>query len=335
VLVALALAAGLVSVWISARTGRALVVGPVACNGTNNPTVTSLQACADLATARCAETKACAPGTYAAQSSDTTCVHYDALLCERRLEAPSTVDDQYGIEGCTGVFAPDGGYSCPDYLASRTPQPCLPGSGALREGAGCAFDAQCESTFCALPAGGVCGACAAPRAAGDSCAGLDSCGAGGRLSCAASGKCVAPGAAGAACDPETAPCAATLDCVKGSCEPQGTLGGAPCDPMAGPGCVHALGLFCASSGTCAGITFAAAGAACNAAGGVECAASGLCVNGACVAPVDPLADAGVACDATKGPPCPHPWRCAGGACVLPDGNRCARPDAAPPVDANP
>jgi hypothetical protein len=166
--------------------------------------------------------------------------------------------------------------------------------GALPNGAACGFDAQCQSTYCSVGLGTLCGTCGSPPAVGGSCAELF-CGPG--LICAGISKtCGTPVAVGAACDP------------------------APCSP--GSVCVGAVGTRRCQ----AAVSVAAGGQPCGLVGGsrVECAAQGLCklatgqTSGTCLS----AAADGAACDDTNGPLCALPARCVAGTCQLPSAVSC-------------
>lgn len=335
---------------MSFRWIAALTLCAAAC-GTTSPTSPDAAsdaasdagnaACADLAAARCQKRDMCTGGLgNERQYGDlTTCKARDVLGCEAALGAPGTSATPAFYESCSQAI---GGESCGDWFGNAPPAACVPAPGARANGQACSFNAQCASTWCAVPKGAACGACAALPKVGDACDTTADCGRG--LLCAPANTCATPVQASGTCD-SSRPCAAGLTCVgetktaPGACMAAGATAGAACDPkhQTAAGCDGNLGLACIGT-TCAKIQLVGAGAPCGAltdAGTVEdvaaCTGGALCVmpqgskSGNCVAPA---AD-GAACDATNGPPCLAPARCVtasdastAGVCTLPSSNAC-------------
>ena len=204
------------------------------------------------------------------------------------------------------------------------PTACATKTGMVATGGTCAFPSQCQSAYCAIVPKSPCGTCAAPPAAGASCAMVTTCGQG--LICSAGLKCVAAGGSGAACDADD-PCQVGFSCVgavaktmtkpavMGKCEATVTMEGAACDATlkTGPDCAGDQDLVCnATSKKCATLAVAAPSAACGNATGQEI----ICGDGAnCSAKVGP--DEAGTCTA-----------------AVPDLNPCMRVLGAAPCEAN-
>lgn len=328
--------------------GSALVVavvgGVAACSGSTTGTSlstgsggmgpTAQAACADVAKARCALDDACTNdlGTKVVWGDLATCEARGTASCVTALGAPDTSQTPATIEACAAATPME---SCSDFLGNNPVSACVPKPGGLVDGKGCAYNAQCSSTFCRYEKGAACGVCVALPKAGDACEVNADCGRG--LVCdKTSSTCVAPAAKDAACG-EGVPCGAGLTCVgatmmaMGKCQASGAMAGAACDPkhQTGSGCDASLGLFCSpTSKQCEAMTLATAGQPCgvvNKTSFAICTGGALCVlasaSGTCVAP----AAEGAACDSAKGPPCENPARCVttadggtAGTCKLPD-----------------
>jgi hypothetical protein len=296
-------------------------------------------ACQAVAQARCNLRSTCSGGTRIARDYGdmNTCVVREKIACLNGLGAPSTGNSPSAVQSCARALPSE---SCSDFFLGNQPAPCIV-TGKLAQGAVCAFNGQCGTTFCAIPRNVACGICQPEPSAGTSCA-TTGCGRG--MECdAASMTCVVPGGLAASCNRET-PCGPGLSCVgattttMGTCMAAGTTVGATCDPRqrTTPNCDGELGLYCnAVTLKCAALTYAAANAPCgtNASDGTEisCASGGACVGatatmlGSCQAPA---ADGGT-CDTNAGPPCLAPARCitgggttTSGTCELNDAVMC-------------
>lgn len=319
---------------------------------------TAAQACADSAHATCTERETCSVGSFLNKrtyGSEAECEARTVTTCLDGLMATGTAQTPTRIEGCVAEYP---GYACTDYLDGNPPAACVPPAGTVAMGGACGANAQCASTFCAIPQYQVCGTCQPLPVAGATCQVAADCGrdlACAKAATAASGTCATYITATGACLTNVTPCEAGLSCVgedaatatKGVCTASGATVGAACDGTRKtlPACNNDLGLVCiptakgSAVGTCQNITLAAAGAACGDVGAApitgfaDCEAGALCVEatgattGTCKAP----AGDGNACDTdpTKGPPCLAPAKCVpasatvtSGVCTVPNATKC-------------
>ena len=218
------------------------------------------------------------------------------------------------------------------------PEECTPVAGSVLNGAHCFTAAQCQSTFCDLPAAAECGVCARVPQSGDSCNATADCGDQTGLGCV-SGHCVPYEAVGSHCASGVTLCGPGIVCTTfpadmdagtgadASCLPQGTQVGDPCSTSntVSPGCDGSYGLVC-TSGACANVDYVFdAGDSCDSVT-VRCGGNGLCVGGACVEAV--TAD-GTPCDTRNGPLCLPQARCittggTSGTCVSLSNTTCAQ-----------
>jgi hypothetical protein len=279
-------------------------------------------ACADLASAECAELEICAKVLLETRyGSVPTCESRLGASCTRSLGAPSTGNTARHAEACAQKYTT---WSCADYLSNADlPAACTPPTGTLPSGSACSFAAQCRTGFCAIAQNVACGTCAPSPAVGDSCASLSTCGA--HLLCLPGARvCGTLGAPGAECSKD-APCGAHLSCigartatgVPGRCQSSATASGIPCDPTLakGPGCDYDGSLVCnGQTKTCEPLTISPAGGPCDLEDHqfATCAADGRCntneagATGSCSA----AAADGEACSAAgAGPSCLPPARC--------------------------
>jgi hypothetical protein len=302
------------------------------------------EACAAVAKAQCDKRVECSGkidargvGVIRMFGSMAECLARQALQCESAYRAPGSGHSLATEAECAQALA---AFSCAAFFANDAPGPCRP-SGARVNGAACAYDTQCRSTFCTGETHAACGTCGPEPALGASCADAD-CGRG-QLCDGATKTCRAPGAAGDGCD-SSDDCGYGLVCGGGSGSAGG--GGAMCreavaaigEPCGGMNalCDGAQGLFCSSSmgaKKCAAMTFVAAGAPCGllapdsfaacTAGGCYTAKglAGAGEMGTCKA----NAADGAACDTATGPACELPARCVlgngtAGVCRVPGGS---------------
>ena len=300
------------------------------------------KACSDSATARCNKEASCSNGAAITKNDGdmSTCLLRQKANCTRALAAKSTGNTPDNSEKCAPAITAE---SCGDFFGGNTPAACL-FSGAIADGAACAFNGQCRSGYCTNNRLAACGVCGQPPALGGDCT-MSFCAHGqtclntpGAMGAAAT--CTTEGTQGAACS-RTAPCAAGFSCIRanmaamGTCMSDATTVGAACDLAAGPGCARTLGLWCnTTTKMCTSIDFAANGAPCGqTAGGdlVDCKQGACYGGGAGVLMGLCKADAadGAACDTRSGPGCTPPARCAPsaagattGTCVVPDGSTC-------------
>ncbi len=106
-----------------------------------------------------------------------TCQAVYQQSCLGIMNAPSSGQSIAGIEACVQELSPPASkWSCGDYLFNQNPPPdCQVPAGALANGAPCALSQQCQSAFCSVATGKMCGTCAPALQAGGSCAGLAGC----------------------------------------------------------------------------------------------------------------------------------------------------------------
>ena len=253
------------------------------------------QACKNYAYARCMRLETCSATLIETEYGDiATCESLFAGQCVLAQRAPGSSSSLAQQQACMAAL-PD--WACPDIIfAENVPPACAASPGSLADGAPCAANAQCQSTWCARAAGSSCGTCGPPPKAGDPCKLVSQCGSG--LTCvAATGTCTPHAALGTSC--ASAPCDDGLACAAGICQATVATMNAPCSTAVG--CDSYAGLSCnGASGTCQTLTLAAPGQAC---GFVEnqyqgCKA-GACSRGSCVGDA-PL---GGACDLAAGPSC--------------------------------
>lgn len=207
-------------------------------------------ACTDSARAMCTELESCTPASLQTTYGDEpTCELRIKAACLSSLAAPSTGANPDKTEACAQAYP---SYGCTDYRnKTNIPAPCLPATGSLPSGGGCAYAGQCQSGFCAITPGSACGQCASMPKQGDSCAQLTSCGP--TLTCASDALvCTALATQGQPCGMGQ-PCGAGLSCVAasgagtpGTCQTAGAQVGAACDGSlkTGPSCDGELGFYC-------------------------------------------------------------------------------------------
>ncbi len=299
---------------------------------------TAQQACSDLATSECNLRSSCSNGfDISATFGDlATCVSRLQTSCVAALAAPGTGATAAQAESCAQAETTE---SCSSYHDALAPSACLPPAGTVAAGSPCAFAGQCQTSFCAIADDEVCGVCAAPPQAGDSCA-SSGCGVG--LICLKDTVvCAVPVADGGACSDADA-CGAGFSCLglrkdAGTCTPEGAVGSV-CDDAAllAPQCDSSSGAFCErgdrDAGICQPTALAATGSPCGTVSGIAttCGTGGLCVRplpdagtGSCVA----YAADGDRCDSAAGPPCLAPAQCVpttdagtAGTCTLANGS---------------
>jgi hypothetical protein len=255
-----------------------------------------------------------------------TCESQEQLACVDALANPGTGASPATVQSCADALSDQ---ACDAFLTGvEPPDACLPRHGSRALGAACGVAAQCQSGFCAVADDMLCGVCAAPPMAGDSCA---NSGCGPTLVCVKTTQvCQAPGAAGATCSKDL-PCLAGNSCIGTTCQADATTVGAACDPkrMTGPDCSLADGLTCdTQSLTCVTQTLVPAGQPCGLVGTARtgCSGGATCsipqgeTKGVCVADAAP----GAACNTDSAPACLGGARCVGNprTCQLPGTATC-------------
>jgi hypothetical protein len=287
--------------------------------------------------------------------SDMVCVKREALVCNNVLHVTDVALTFEDETQCTMAFT--SAETCSNLHDNVLPPHCTPPPGPGSTGSPCANNAQCASTFCAVPSNQICGTCGAPPQPGTTCTVESQCG--GDLTCytasgSSSGSCLPFANDGANCRLGSNVCVSGDAClggtttVVGTCTAEGSMG-ASCDPtnQTGTNCYDAEGWVClqapsgsggsSGSDTCQLAQFAGPHEPC----GVivtgsgrylaECAASGLCVksgssgSGSCM---PASADGGMCSIGADGPPCLTPAVCVVGAdglngtCQVPDPAAC-------------
>lgn len=282
--------------------------------------VTADQACSDLATAGCGRLQACAPFALETIYGDaTTCAQRAALACTPSLGASGSQITPEQVDSCAQAVT---GETCDQAAGNTQPMACdVPGT--LASGAACGSDAQCQSGYCKIPLGSICGTCTARASSGGACTADAECAAG--LVCnpvsTTAATCVMPASSGQACS-ATQPCSRTLACIGGTCQTP-LAAGATCS--ATPDCNVAQGLYCDTQTTkkCTQTQTATAGQPCGIINGVAvaCTAGAVCANftgtqGTCH---PPAADNGLC---GPGVNCLAPAACVNGKCLLPNPSSC-------------
>ncbi|HEV3032902.1 MAG TPA: hypothetical protein VG319_14735, partial [Polyangia bacterium] len=135
-----------------------------------------IEACAAVAKATCDKRVSCsnkidATGVGIVRQFGTMaeCLTRQALQCLNAFRAPGSGHSLATEQECVAAFA---SYSCPDFFADAVPTPCQP-AGSRVNGAACAFNAQCKSTFCTGEKNAVCGTCGPAPSVGASCVDSD------------------------------------------------------------------------------------------------------------------------------------------------------------------
>jgi hypothetical protein len=258
-------------------------------------------ACAVYAKGFCSTYLSCEAFTFESiYGSVATCEQRVEQFCPDNFAAPGTGVTPSSLAACgLGIS----NQTCAQALTEYAPGCVWHGSESM--GASCEYDAQCQSGFCEVASGSVCGTCQPLVSLGQACDSAYDCANGlicATTSCPVDGGactgteqaiCFDPRGAGSVCDTPT-DCESPLGCVKGVCASL-LENGAPCD---GGGCDTLAALYCAAkleggAQTCVQATFAPAGAPCNSTTSPPtlCAASGSCrsttgeaaVVGTCVA----------------------------------------------------
>jgi hypothetical protein len=226
---------------------------------------TPAQACTDFASALCGRLEACTPFALTVAYGDVgTCTTRSALLCTTALGAGGTLVTPGQMEGCAQAVTAE---TCDESLDNPQPSACdVPG--ALANGTACGSHAQCQSSYCKLAAGSLCGTCTAHAGAGAQCTIDADCQA--TLVCN-SGSCIAPAQTGGACS-ATQPCLRTLTCIGGKCSTP-LAAGATC--AAATDCDGTHGVYCnTQTKKCTQTQVAASGQPCGIVGGNLAACSG-------------------------------------------------------------
>jgi hypothetical protein len=331
---------GRVVAWFVAALGLG-ACGNVVSNAADGG-LSAEQACTTLAQAECGKRDSCSNGTSITRvyGEMSVCLTRAALQCTTRLAAPNTGATSQSVRKCAADYAT---LSCNDFFDGKLPADCTP-SGQGANGQPCAFNGQCATAYCGGTANALCGSCAAPPAAGDSCA--DSLCGPGQNCVADTMTCVDVGILNASCATNH-PCGNGLSCVgvsssntEGTCEVALGTAGAACGGGTVPACNGSLGLSCvgaSGSKTCVTISYVGDGMPC---GNLSNTAFAQCKAGTCYTSTGAAtgnemgtckldAIEGASCDTTLGPSCMTPARCVvmsdggtSGLCAVPTGTTC-------------
>jgi hypothetical protein len=262
------------------------LVACAACKGTAQPDA-NVQACRDLAVARCAVTS-CTPARFQSEWPDlATCRAREQLACEIELSSNGTGATPAGASACAAaITAALAAEPCLSYLVQSPPSACL-AQGTLPLGASCSFDSQCMSQSCSKNSGS-CGTC------------ID------KLPPAPStGACGGESGPAAQCPYGTTCIVADLPPHTGLCTPLTMSSGFACD-YALP-CSLDAGLACSrSTQTCEPITFVGIGEACD-------GSTTLCEGAFCneYNTCEAFGADDAPCASLNDPPCAYPLQCLG------------------------
>ena len=270
------------------------------------------QACSDFTAAVCGRMRACTPFLLQTSYGDARmCAARSALQCKPTLAAPGSQASAAQLNACARAISLEG---CDEALDNPQPSACDIG-GALAEGAPCAAGQQCQTGYCKMSAGGVCGTCVKRVGARYTCLADGDCVAG--LVCDR-GACAAPGGADSPCGGALPACSRALTCLSGTCRKPSTIG-ARC--ASATDCDGNHGLYCnVLTRQCAQMLITTANQPCGVLHNtlVACAAGSTCLRGKCI---PPAAD-GASCDFLDGPECLPPAQCISGKCLVPDPTAC-------------
>ena len=316
----------------------AAVAAVAGCGKTS--AVSSAEACADLAQARCTKRASCSNGASITRvyGDMGTCLDREKTACQNGLAGPGSGNNPDMVEACVAAFPT---LSCADFFDNKPPAACAP-TGSRANGGACVFNGQCTSGFCSGTKFATCGMCADPPASGDSCA-TSACDHG-QACVDSTSLCQDRGTLNGTCDADH-PCGSGLSCAgnnattPGTCQNALTALNLPCGGTL-PGCDGNVGLHCGGpSGTgksCIMTSYVNNATPCGTMGDgsfVQCTrgdcytATGLIAGGQQGTCKTDAAD-GAACDTVLGPGCTPPARCvvtagsSAGTCTIPLGPSC-------------
>ena len=247
-------------------------------SGTMEAGVSPTQACMEMATAACGRLNSCTPfGLQVAYGDAMTCAQRAALACMPMVGVNGSTVTGTQIEQCAQATMAE---TCDEWLDNSQPSACT-FTGSLGAGSACGTGSQCQSGYCKLAPGSVCGACSARAGAGQTepdggavCAVDADCAA--MLLCAG-GTCMSPAGMGAACS-MTQPCSRTLACISSKCATPIAVGNA-CTALTD--CDGSKGAICnTNTKVCIQTQTATSEAACGIVGGgiTACTGGSSCAN---------------------------------------------------------
>jgi hypothetical protein len=304
-----------------------------------SPSGVCLEPCLAYATVECEMLMSCTGGFGVAYDYGdlSSCVARRQLHCQDFTAAPDTTETLAQVSVCAEDLP---NATCLDYWFDATPA-CQPPDGTQADGSPCGLSGQCQSGYCAIPSGQICGSCAEKPSTGADCSSLPC--APGYTCLSASKTCALPAQDGGPCTAQD-DCDFGFQCLGvtrndgGYCAPSAPAD-TPCDPakLVGPvGCDGRQGLYCRGvsdgGGLCTVFAMAAAGQPCGDVPGsvfTQCAQEGFCAGldggprpsgaeGLCIG----VAQDGAACDSTNGPNCLAFAACVSGTCVRDDTQSC-------------
>jgi hypothetical protein len=255
-------------------------------------------ACAEFAEGICGDLSICS-----ANELPLPALYGDLPTCEVRIQsncmtgfgATGSTQTVAQIEAC-GEALNNVTVTCAQFRSGAYGGACTLSPGTVATGGPCAFDNQCQSSFCAIPPNEVCGTCQPPTTAGGSCVSGD---------CSAGQVCYQPTSAciavesvanygacqvvtqcdyirlSTACDMEAGTCTLT--------ERTAYPADAGCGRQApGSATIGTEVILCPGSGSCSAATFpgscspaAPDNGACTYDGGLNCMPPAVCVSGVC------------------------------------------------------
>lgn len=307
----------------------ALPLVVVFCTPPDLGTDAAAQACSAYAVAYCGYLQSCSQTFFNLRfASLDTCQQYETTECVNAVIAPKSGSTPSSVSACTTALPT---WACRDFIDDiHPPMACAPIPGGLPNGASCAKNQQCESTFCDTAPGSACGTCAPVPPPGTPCgpmAQVSSCGPGNY--CNDQSVCTPHALLGQACSKDNT-CASGYACTGSVCVQGLAQEGAPCGLTGDVGCDIVSGLDCNEQRqSCQPAIFVGAGQACDSIlfgqQTTHCSGGAQCLNGACSAVVG----LGQACDTVAGPTCVTPARCinqgdggTAGTCVITDATFC-------------
>lgn len=238
--------------------------------------------------------------------------------CTTWMSSPGSKVTPADLVACAAALSTE---TCAQWFVSTPPECGVKGS--LSDGAKCAYDQQCQSGFCDIAPGALCGPCQTKARLGESCSHfLRECENG--MRCAnPSGDtvewvCTVPGGEGASCSGDDE-CSWGLVCINDRCVRAKGLGeqcsGRECDLRSDLMCLSVAG---SSGAACGRVSYPAPGEACDEAAAIVCGSSADCkgTSGSAKAGVCSAArEDGAACDSSSD--CLVPAQCLDGTCKSP------------------
>jgi hypothetical protein len=305
-----------------------LVLGLPFCSPPDLGTTAAVAACTTYAAAYCTHEQMCALGFFVVRWPDlATCKLYTTNDCINNAIAPQSAYTPATAQACA-MQVPS--WNCNDALDYvNPPSACTPPSGPRPNGTGCALGTQCQSGFCNIASGRVCGACDVAPQPGAPCGYANNrptfCGRGNY--CNDQNVCTPISTVGGTCGAHQL-CELGFPCAAGVCIVGNTHVGDRCGGMSNQGCDLTQDLDCnGQTLSCQPIEIVGPGQPCGYLFNqfIHCGGGSVCENGTCVA----SSMLGQACDLAAGPSCLPPLRCVtaqdggtSGTCIVADATQC-------------